>query len=125
MEAQSTPECQEGVPLSQVHKPNFPRRIKVWFDNLLTAASLSKVYPDQLDHVGLEQVDIPPGLLLHFGEGAGAQVEPGARAAVHRLLRDAAISHAALHRSLPRRHIQNCNDKKDKLRSETLKKVTF
>ena len=81
---------------------------------LLTAASLSEVYPDELDHVGLQEVDIPPGLLLHLGEGAGAQVKPGARAAVHRLLGDPAISHTALHRSLPRRHIQNWNYQQDK-----------
>ena len=78
--------------------------------SIFTAAGLSEVYPDELDHVGLEEVDVPPGLLLHLGEGAGAQVEAGAGAAVHGLLRDAAIRHAALHRSLTRRHIQNCND---------------
>ena len=86
--------------------------VLIWdvsIDCWLTAASLSEVYPDELDHVGLEEVHVPPGLLLHLGEGAGAQVEPGAGAAVHRLLGDPAIRHAALHRSLPRRNIQNWN----------------
>ena len=84
---------------------NFTNR----FVSIFTAAGLSEVYPDELDHVWLQQVDVPPGTLLHLGEGAGAQVEEGAGAAVHRLLRDPALRHAALHRSLARRHVQHCN----------------
>jgi hypothetical protein len=74
----------------------------------LTTAALAEVDPHQLHHVGLQEVDIPPGRLLHLGEGAGRQVEEGAGAAIHRLLRDPALRHAGLHGSLPGGHIQNC-----------------
>ena len=74
---------------------------------IFTAAGLSEVYPDELHHVGLQQVDVPPGTLLHLSEGAGAQVKPGAGAPVHGPLRDPAVSHAALHRGLASSNIQN------------------
>lgn len=71
----------------------------------LTTAALAKVNPDQLDHVGLQEVDIPPGTLLHLRQGAGAQVEEGASAPVHGLLGDPTLRHTALHRSLASSHI--------------------
>ena len=74
---------------------------------VLTAAALSGVDPDQLDHVGLQQVDVPPGRLLHLCQGAGGQVEEGAGAAVHGLLGDPALGDARLHRRLPRGNVEH------------------
>ena len=59
----------------------------------LTAATLAKVNPDQLHHVGLEQVDVPPGRLLHLSEGAGGEVKKGAGASIHCFLWDSSFSH--------------------------------
>ena len=67
---------------------------------ILTTARLSKVDPDQLHHVGLQQIDVPPRTPLHVCQRARVSVEEGGRGPVHRLLGDAAVGHAALHGGL-------------------------
>ena len=59
----------------------------------LTAAGLSEVYPNELDHVGLQQVDVPPRRLLHLCEGASGEVKKGAGASIHGLLWDSSFGH--------------------------------
>ena len=73
----------------------------------LTTATLTEVDPDELDHVGFEEVDIPPGRLFNLSEGAGIEVEEGACAAIDSLLWDASLRNAGLHRGLASRHVQN------------------
>ena len=63
----------------------------------LTTAGLAKVYPDQLDHVGLQEVDVPPGALLHLSQGAGGQVKEGAGAAIYGFLGNTSFCYTALH----------------------------
>lgn len=75
----------------------------------LTTAGFAKVEPHQLHHVGLEQIDVPPGPGLGGGQGAGAGRVHLGTAAVHGQLRDAAVSSAGLHRRLARCDIQHCN----------------
>ena len=73
----------------------------------LTAATLAKVDPDQLHHVGLQQVDVPPRRLLHLCEGAGGEVEKGGGASIHCLLWDSSFSHTRLHGRLACCHVQH------------------
>ncbi len=77
----------------------------------LTAASLAEVEPHQLDHVGLEQVDVPPGPAFHGRHGARFGREEVAGAAVDGPFGHAAQRHARLHRRLARRHVQHCQAK--------------
>ena len=42
------------------------KNLKTNTDRILTAAALPKVNPDQMDHVRLQQVHVPPGGLLHL-----------------------------------------------------------
>ena len=67
---------------------------------VLGAAGLAKVDSDELDHVGFQQVDVPPGAALDVGEGAGVGVEEGGGGAVHGLLGNAALHNGALHGGL-------------------------
>lgn len=73
-----------------------------------TTARLSEVESDELNHVGLQQVDVPPGVPLRVGEGAGVRGERRGRRAVHGLLRDASLGHGRLHGRLPCGHIEHC-----------------
>jgi hypothetical protein len=40
----------------------------------LTAAALAEVYPDELNHVWLQQVHVPPGRLLHLQDQRAREV---------------------------------------------------
>ncbi len=72
------------------------------------AARLAEVHPDQLDHVGLEEVDVPPGGALDLRQGARVEVEEGGGRAVDGLLRDPALHDRALHGGLAGGHVQDC-----------------
>lgn len=74
---------------------------------LLTTARLAEIEPDELDHVGLEEVHVPPGRPLHLREAASLRREEVARAPVHGPLRDASRRHARLHRSFARCHVEH------------------
>ena len=54
----------ETIPLSTNIGVVYIKKNKIM--QRLTTATLAKVNPDQLDHVGLQQVHVPPGGFLHL-----------------------------------------------------------
>ena len=69
---------------------------------------LTEVQPDELHHVRLQQVHVPPGHTFRPGQGACVHIEEGTSAAVDSFLRNATQIRADLHRSLSCSHVQNC-----------------
>lgn len=74
---------------------------------VLATTGLSEVQADELDHVGFEEVDIPPGGGLWFGQRACFRAEERACGAVDGLLRHASQLRTYLHRRLSGRHVQH------------------
>ena len=57
----------------------------------LTAAREAKVEADELDHVRLQEIHVPPRIPLPLREGTRLWVERVARASVHRFLSESQL----------------------------------
>ena len=66
-------------------------------NRILTATGPSEVDPDQLDHVRLQQVDVPPGGAFDLRLRAGGLREEGTGAAVDGLLGETTLQDRGLH----------------------------
>ena len=80
--------------MSELGQKEFAFWLTTQNDCNLTTAALAKVDANQLNHVGFEEVDVPPGRFFHLGQAARAKVEEGAGASVHGLLRNSSFRHA-------------------------------
>ena len=75
----------------------------------LTAARFAEIQSDQLDHVRLQEIDVPPRWTLHFGHSARIGREERTGATVDGAVGVGVQRHAGLHRRFTRRHVHNCN----------------
>lgn len=89
---------------------NFPHRYSSKYKTL-TATRFSKVQSHQLNHVGFQQVNVPPRSTLWFRQGAGIGVEEGAGTAINGFLGNSTGFCTDLHGGLSSSHIQNWNRK--------------
>jgi len=88
----------------------------------LTTAGFAKIQSHQLDHVGLEEVDVPPRSPFTLGHSASFRREEVAGAAIDRSFGHTSESHARLHGRFAGSHIQHCNSIYN---DETTRKKTY
>jgi ribosomal protein S13 len=69
---------------------------------------LTEVQSDELHHVRLKQIHVPPRHTFRSCQSARVHIEEGTSAAVDSFLRNATQIRADLHRSLSCCHVQNC-----------------
>lgn len=73
----------------------------------LTTARFAEIQSHQLNHVGLEEINIPPGWALHFGHSARIGCEESACAAVDGTVSIGVQCHTRLHRRFTSSHVHH------------------
>lgn len=79
-------------------------------DNItkLTTTRLSKVNSNQLNHVRLQKIHVPPRSTFNIGQTTRGLIKERGSRSIHGLLRDSSIHNRALHGSLTSGHIEDC-----------------